>query len=229
VASSYLHGFRGYLQSDAYGPYNEIGEWEGVVHVGCLAHARRKFDEADKAAPKGSGAAKEILSLIRKIYGVEKELRANDELAAEEFLRLRREKAEPLFERLQSKLEKKREQVPPSSALGKAVLYALEVLPKVRRYLDVHHLTPDNNSAERAIRPFVVGRKNWQFADTPSGAHASAAFYSLIESAKGATLSPYWYIRYVLQKLPEVEESGQWESLLPENFSADDLMIPSYL
>ena len=228
VARSYLNGFQGYLQSDAYGPYNTIGQWEGVVHVGCLAHVRRKFDEADKATPKGSGAAKEILSLIRKIYGVEKEL-GGKSLSREEFLRLRREKAEPLFEGLQRKLEKKHEQVPPSTALGRAVEYALEVLPKVRRYLDVYHLTPDNNAAERAIRPFVVGRKNWQFSDTPSGAHASAAFYSLIETAKGASLQPYWYIRYVLQKLPEVEETGAWESLLPENFSAEDLKTPSFL
>ena len=229
VAENYLRGFHGYLQSDAYGPYNKIGEWDGVVHVGCLAHARRKFDEANKAASNGSAAAKEVLSIISKIYRVEKELRAQEHLCEEEFLCRRREMAEPLFEKLEAHLRKKVEQVPPSTALGKAVVYALDVLPKVRRYLDLYHLTPDNNAAERAIRPFVVGRKNWQFADTPRGAHASATFYSLIESAKGASLKPYWYIRYVLQKLPEVEKTGEWESLLPENFSAEDLKTPSYL
>ena len=65
--------------------------------------------------------------------------------------------------------------------------------------------------------------------DTPSGAHTSAAFYSLIESAKGASLKPYWYIRYVLQKLPEVEKSSEWRSLIPENLSSDDLKTSSCL
>ncbi|RKX76930.1 MAG: hypothetical protein DRP87_10555 [Spirochaetes bacterium] len=82
-------------------------------------------------------------------------------------------------------------------------------------------------AAERVIRPFVVGRKNWLFADTPRGAHASAAFYSLIETAKSASLEPYWYIRYVLQKLPYVEETGEWESLLPENLTQEMLLTPS--
>src|SRR6056297_845804 len=229
VAERYLSDFTGYLQSDAYGPYNKIGECEGVVHIGCLAHARRKFDEADKAASKGSAASKEILSMINKIYRVERELRAVEGLSEDEFLRQRREKAEPLFTKLEMHLEEEVEQVPPSTALGKAIAYSSSVLPKVRRYLDLYHLTPDNNASERAIRSFVVGRRNWMFSNTPRGAHASAAFYSLIESAKGASLKPYWYIRYVLQKLPEVEKTGNWQSLLPENFSADDLKTPSYL
>ncbi|WP_319558911.1 IS66 family transposase [Marispirochaeta sp.] len=140
VAENYLAAFKGYLQSDAYGPYNNIGEWDGVVHVGCLAHVGRKFDEADKAAAKGSAAAKEVLSMIGKIYRVEKELRAVEDLSQNEFLRRRREKAEPLFDKLEKHLGKKVEQVPPSTALGKAVSYAVVVLPKVRSYLDLYHL-----------------------------------------------------------------------------------------
>ena len=83
-------------------------------------------------------------------------------------------------------------------------------------------------AAELAIRPFVVGRKNWLFCDTPKGARASAAFYSLIESAKSASLEPYWYIRYVLGELPEIEENGNWDLLLPENITAKKIHTPSF-
>jgi len=127
------------------------------------------------------------------------------------------------LEKLENKLEEKVARVPPSTALGRAVSYSKEVLPRIIKYVELAALTPDNNAAERSIRPFVLGRKNWLFCDTPRGAHASAAFYSLIESAKSASLEPYWYIRYVLGKLPHIEESGNWESFLPENVTTEIL------
>lgn len=226
IARSYLAGYEGHLQTDGYEAYNRIGEKEGIVHVGCLAHARRKFDEASKVTG-GSPASREFLSLIGQIYRVEKELRSNESLSKEEFLQQRRERAGPFLEKLKKKLEEKEQRVAPSTALGRAVNYTLEVLPRIVRYLDLHCLTPDNNVCERAIRPFVIGRKNWLFADTPRGAHASAAFYSLIETAKSASLEPYWYIRYLLQKLPDVEKTGKWESLLPENLTQEMLLTPS--
>ena len=224
IARSYLTGYRGYLQTDGYDGYTQIGAWEGIVHVGCLAHARRKFDEAVKG---GSSAAREFIALIGKIYRVEKELRGK-ELSDEQFVALRSGQAAPLLEELEKKLEKKTAQVPPSTALGRAVNYAQEVLPRMKRYLELAWLTPDNNAAERAIRPFVIGRKNWLFSDTPKGAHASAAFYSLTESAKSASLEPYWYIRYVLQKVPEIEENNNWDLLLPENTTPEKLHSTSF-
>ena len=124
-----------------------------------------------------------------------------------------------MMTKLQRILEKKALVVTPSSAFGKAVAYALEQLPKIKQYASVPSATLDNNATERAIRPFVIGRGNWKFADTPSGAHASAAWYSLIESAKASGLDPAEYITYVLDHLIETEQSGQWENLLPENIS----------
>ena len=164
----------------------------------------------------GSPAAREFIALIAKIYRVEKELRGKA-LSDDQFVATRIRQAGPLLDKLEKKLEKKVAQVPPSTALGRAVTYTLDVLPKIKRYVDLAVLTPDNNAAERSIRPFVLGRKNWLFCDTPRGAHASAAFYSLIESAKEADLEPYWYIRYILEKLPEVEDTGNWAPLLPGN------------
>ena len=224
IARSYLTGYTGYLQTDGYDGYTQIGEWEGIVHVGCLAHVRRKFDEAVKG---GSSAAREFISLIGKIYRMEKELRGQ-EISDDEFIALRARQIVPLLEELEKKLIKKATQVPPSTALGRAVNYALEVMPRIRRYVELAFLTPDNNAAELAIRPFVVGRKNWLFCDTPKGARASAAFYSLIESAKSASLEPYWYIRYVLGELPEIEENGNWDLLLPENITAKKIHTPSF-
>jgi transposase len=225
VPTRYLTGYRGYLQTDGYAGYEQIAADENITHVLCLAHARRKFDEATKVSG-GSPAAREFIALIQRIYRVERELREQD-LSNDEFLAERQTQTEPLLDNLKQRLEKKERQVPPSTALGKAVSYTLKALPKIQNYLDLACLTPDNNAAERAIRPFVIGRKNWLHADTPSGAHASAAFYSLIESAKSASLDPYWYIRYLLQHLPKLEKTADWQSMLPAKFSAVDLLTPS--
>lgn len=225
VPTRYLAGYRGYLQTDGYAGYEEIAADEHITHILCLAHARRKFDEATKVSG-GSPTAREFIALIQKIYRVERELREKG-LPDEEFIELRRRQAEPLLDKLKAQLEKKSLQVPPSTALGRAVGYTMKALPKIERYLELACLTPDNNAAERAIRPFVIGRKNWLHADTPSGAHASAAFYSLIESAKSASLDPYWYIRYLLQNLTQLEKTAEWHRMLPAKLSAEDLLTPS--
>jgi transposase len=100
--------------------------------------------------------------------------------------------------------------VPPQTALGKAVSYALDQWPRLVRYPECPLLTPDNNEAERAIRPFTVGRKNWVISGSPRGAFASATLYSFIETAKVNGVEPYYYLRYVLTALP---------GLLPWNIS----------
>lgn len=222
VARDYLKDYKGFLQTDGYEAYRQIGEAEGVIHVGCLAHARRKFDEASKVSG-GSRSAMEFIAIIQKIYLAEKALHGMKNEDRDEYVRLRKEQVLPLFEKLEKQVEKKLSQVTPSTALGKAVTYLADVLPRIVRYLDSPYLTPDTNAVERVIRPFAVGRKNWLFADTPRGAHASAALYSLIETAKASSLEPYWYIRYVLQYLPTVERTGDWKALLPGKLDQDML------
>ena len=222
VPSSYLKRYEGFLQTDAYKGYLAVVESEKIVHVLCLAHVRRKFDEATKVKG-GSPAAREIMAIIQKIYQIEKDLRQRN-LKDHIFLEERKKATKPIFEKLDHHLEKKVKQVAPSTALGCALSYAIKTLPKVKNYLELACLTPDNNAAERAIRPFVVGRKNWLHADTPRGAHASACFYSLIESAKLRGLEPYWYIRYVLKNLPTIESNGDWQSLLPYTVSQNDIL-----
>lgn len=216
VPLSYLSGYKGYLQTDGYEGYTRIGSALDITHVGCLAHVRREFMDALKAA-KGVGSAHEAVSRIGKIYQVEQDLRRQG-YPADEFIRLRKEKAGPLLSAFHTWLSQKAMTATPSGQLGKAVSYALSEWPKIIRYLEHAALTPDNNVAERAIRPFVIGRRNWLFSDTPRGAHASAAWYSLIETAKLNGIEPYYYIRDIVNKCPLIVSDDEWEEFLPERY-----------
>ena len=122
---------------------------------------------------------------------------------------------QPVLDTFHGWLQDKRDQVLPGSALGKAVAFALGEWPKLIRYLEHPQLTPDNNACEQAIRPFVVGRKNWLFSGSPRGAKASATLYSLIETAKANRREPYWYLRELFEKLPHARTRADYLTLLP--------------
>lgn len=111
----------------------------------------------------------------------------------------------------------------PKSALGKAISYTLGQWDRLIRYMDDVFITPDNNRAENAIRPFVLGRKNWLFSDTPKGAKASAAFYSLIETAKANGIEPNSYLKYIFTKLPRSKNTDDLKVLLPQYLDRDDM------
>jgi len=208
-----LQDYRGFVQTDGYEGYEELGRQPGITHVGCWAHVRRKFFEA-KVVSKQSGSADEALASIDKLFSLERELRAQD-LAPEVFLQRRREQVQPLFQRLRTWLENRQPQVPPSTLLGKAIGYAVAQWPKLVRYLDSTWLKPDNNACEQAIRPFVIGRNNWVISGSPAGASASAAWYSLIETSKLNGVEPYLYLRCILSRLPESENPQAFIPLLP--------------
>jgi transposase len=209
-----LEGCTTYLQTDGYEVYDQIaGEEPGITLVGCWAHARRRFHDAKKASKK-AGAADEGIKYIRKLYQIETELRAVD-LSDKLFVTKRRERVEPVLESFKEWLTKKSETVLPSSLVGKAVGYNLGQWNRLVRYLDRAELTPDNNVAENAIRPFVLGRKNFLFSGSPRGATASCNLYSIIETAKQNGMNPYGYLYYILSRLPDVETTGEWETLLP--------------
>ena len=116
----------------------------------------------------------------------------------------------------------------PKSLLGKAVNYTLGQWTRLLVYLDHPDMTPDNNLAENAIRPFVIGRKNWLFAGTPDGAKASADLYSLIETAKANNLEPYKYMRYLFEKIPFTESEEDFKALLPMNLIPEQLLLPDH-
>jgi hypothetical protein len=213
VPQRLLAGYRGYLMTDDYAGYNAIAGQEGVERLGCWAHARRKFVDAQKAQPKGkTGRADMALSLINKLYGVERYGKDLDDASR---LQLRQCQSEPVLQKLKAWLDKAHPQVTPQSVLGRAVGYLASNWHKLIRYTEGGHLPIDNNPAERAIRPFVIGRKNWLFSDTPRGANASALIYSLIETAKANGQEPYAWLRHVLERLPLATTVEDYEALLP--------------
>jgi transposase len=208
-----LDGFVGYLQADGYEGYNAICATKGVIRLGCMAHARRKFFEAGQASSE-KGVAKMFLDEIAKLYEIERRM---DKRPSAEVFTVRQREAKPILETIQTWLEDHRHRVPPQSTLGKAIGYAFNEWPYLIRYLDAGHLRIDNNFVENKIRPFALGRKNWLFSSTPEGARASASLYSLIETAKANGLNPFRYLRHVFEKLPRATTLEQTEVLLPYN------------
>jgi transposase len=213
-----LEGYRGYVQVDGYDGYNAVGLRSDIVLVGCMAHARRKFDEAVKAQgvdrdnPEKIGKAMEGLRYLQALYRIERECKGS---FSEERYSVRQQKAKPLFETLRAWLDAALPTVVPQSMTGKALTYLHNQWPKLIRYLDDGRLSIDNNRVENAIRPFVIGRRNWLFSDTVRGAQSSANLYSLIETAKANGLEPYAYLRHLFTELPKAQTLEQIEALLP--------------
>jgi len=225
VAADFLGDYRGYVQTDGYSGYNFLDSKPGIVHVGCWAHVRRKFFEVVKGKVKSKGAmgkAGEALRTIRALYAIESDVRER-ELCPEEVYRERQEKAKPILNKFELWVKETAPKVPPKSKLGKAMLYTLAQWPRLVRYLEDGILNIDNNWIENSVRPFAVGRKNWLFADRPEGAEASAAMYSIIETAKHNKLEPYHYLCYLFDRLPYAHTRDEFKKLLPQNLTPEIL------
>ena len=205
----FLNGFKGYLQVDGYSGYNRLEE---ITLVGCWAHARRKFDEALKVLPPekkdADVAAKRGLEFCNRLFALERELK---KVSPEERYRIRLKRGRPIVDEFKEWLDYQRPKVLPKSAFGQAIGYSLKQWQKL--------------NAERSIKPFVIGRKNWLFANTPRGAKASATIYSIVETAKENGLNPFAYLQYLFEQLPNIDLNDQcaldellpWsESLLPK-------------
>ena len=226
VPAQLLKDFQGILQTDGYEGYSGVAKRNDIVSVGCLAHARRRFDEALKAQKKKGrgGLASQGFEFIQRIYRVEREARERN-LDAEARKALREEKAKPVWNAFRQWLDGALGQVPPKSLTGKALAYTDKQWPRLIRSLDDGRIEVDNNLCENAIRPFVMGRKAWLFADTPAGAEASARLYSLVETAKAHGLEPYDYLKRIFEELPAAvaaEDDDAITRLLPWNVAATD-------
>ncbi len=218
-----LDGFTGTIQTDGYAGYNAVVNQNDLVHLGCWAHARRKFSEAVKAQGKGknkkTGKAQRGLAFIQKLYKIEKELlnKTTDERFNE-----RQKQSQPVLDKLKTWLNESIVTVPPQSAVGKALHYLNNEWDKLIRYTNDGRYLMDNNLAENAIRPFVIGRKNWLFSQSVKGVKASANLYSLIETAKSNRLEPYAYLRVLFAKLSQATTVEEIESLLPGNIVLEE-------
>jgi len=221
VPKRLLEGCSGALITDGHEPYAAAAAAHGLVHAGCFAHVRRKYDEAIKAQPTATGQAKTALAFIRELYAIERQMNERDiPVAAEERLATRRERSAPVMNALRAWLEALEPQVPPETRLGRALRYTLNQWPKLVAFLDHGEIPLDNNRCENAIRPFVIGRKGWLFADTVPGARASATLYSLVETAKANGLEPHAYLSAVFTRLPHLTTVEEYEALLPWNLKA---------
>jgi len=224
VPKRLLRGFEGFLQTDGYEGYSAIGREPKVVHVGCWAHARRKFDEALRGQKSKSkkktkktareSVARQAMGQIQALYRIEKKL---NDVSPEERHRVRQAESLPLVEALREWLDDSIDRVPPQSLTGKAMAYLDRQWPKLVRVFEDARIPLDTNRVENVIRPFVVGRKNWLFADTTAGARASANLYGLIETAKANGIEPWAYLRHVFDALPRATSPDQIEALLPQN------------
>ena len=218
VAKQLLSGYSGYVQADGYSGYKWIDSEQHIHRVGCWAHARRKFYDAIKVLGKNAkpGISHQALKFIKQLYKIERKA-VDDGLNANEIYKLRQSNAIPILNEFKQKLEKWNKTIPGSLLSGKAVNYTLNDWGALIRYTEDGRIPIDNNIAENAIRPFVVGRKNWLFSNTPNGAEASATIYSIVETAKANKIDPYWYFRILLQKIPKIKNKDELIKLLPQN------------
>ena len=204
----FLKDFKGFVHSDGYSGYNKL---TGITRCGCWAHLRRKFIEA---IPKKTGTNEPLTNAeigrdyCNQLFEIERDLK---HLSPEDRRLKRLELEKPILEAFWCWLENLN--VLNGSALGKAVTYAKNQRKYMENYLLDGRCSISNNAAENAIRPFTVGRKNWLFADTPKGASASAAVYSIIETAKANGLNVYTYLEYLLLYMPDTDWCNYPEEL----------------
>lgn len=212
---SFLSGFKGYLQTDGYGAY---GKLTGVTLAGCWSHARRKFTEALKALPAEQRdkpvAASIGLGYCNKLFAIERQLKP---LSDQERYDKRLELSKPLLEEFHAWLKRQRQLTLPKSTFGQAIVYCLNQWSALNTFLLDGRLEIDNNRAERSIKLFVIGRKNFIFSNTPRGARGSAIIYSIVETAKENNLKPYDYLTHLFKMLPNIDTGNQAavDSLMP--------------
>ena len=225
VAVRLLDDFEGVLQADGFSGYSKVCKENSLTRIGCWDHARRKFVDADKSADSKAKAKKGtvsktdvVLSYIRKLYRVESNIADKTD---EERLKARQEISMPILNEFKQWLEKNAGKVMKGSALRKAIDYTLNQWQYLIGYCERGGLMSSNIMAENAIRPFAIGRKNWLFADTRKGAEASAACYSLIETAKANNLAPQAYIKHILDHIATADTLEKLELLLPWNVKLD--------
>jgi transposase len=196
----FLRGFQGYLQCDAYSGYDELVRLSKgtVVAVGCWAHVRRKFVEAQKASPR---EAHEAVARIRQLYEVER--RAKEQSLSDiALLQYRREQAKPLLDSFADWLEVERVQAIPRTPLAEAIGYAINQWPTLTVYGRDGRLAIDNNTAERAIKPFAIGRKNWLFFGSDQGGRTLATLASFTATCQQFGVEPWRWLRDTLTQLP---------------------------
>ncbi len=207
-----LKDYRGALQADGYAGYEAFEKQPGMTLLACMAHARRKFDEALK---NDKVRAEHALKLIQQLYVIERQAR-EEHMNAGERKSLRQEKASPVLAELHGWLKENIIQTLPKSAIGIAMAYTLHLWPRLIRYMDDGRYEIDNNLIENSIRPVALGRKNYLFAGSHEGAQRAAIMYSFLGTCKINNIEPFEWLSTVLKRIPD-HSIQRLEELLPQN------------
>ena len=219
---AFLEGYKGHLTTDGYAAYHSLDE--EIQVTGCMAHCRRKFNDALTIIPKDKHKgtlAYEVMKRIALLYQIEDLAEGK---TADERLKMRQEESKPIFEALFDKLNEVLPATDSKSKISEAIRYALNQKSYLEKFLEDGNIPIDNNACERAIRPFANGRKAWLFCNTANGAEASAIIYSIVETAKVNNLRPYDYLKHVLEVMPKhidgtdrsfIQDLLPWSDKLP--------------
>lgn len=229
----YLSEYSGYLTTDGYQAYHGLDA--RIVVSGCFSHARRKFDECLKSVPekerKGT-TADEAIKRIGLLYKIETLLK---DKSPEKRYEERLKQSKPVIDAYFQWLHSMSNAINSGSMIGKAINYSLNQQQYLERYLLDGSISIDNNAAERAIRIFATGRKNWEFCNTPNGAKASAIIYSITETAKANGLKPYDYLVHVLENIPRhymgtsrdfLQDLMPWSDKIPQSCKSKKNIAP---
>jgi transposase len=226
IPSTLFKEFGGYLQTDGYAGYDTVVKTNNITQLACWAHARRKFADIVKSGVSDAQSkeyAQEAVTLIRKLYKIEKEIQ--DDPPDKKYL-ARQERSKPIIDTIRVWLDAhffKAQEL--GGAIAGAFVYLNNQFAKLCVYIEDGRLHIDNNRAENHIRPMVLGRKNWLFASSVEGANAIATWYTLIETAKANGLEPYHYLKHLMTELPYYQRDGRdIEPLLPWNVEGEDIV-----
>jgi transposase len=216
---TFLGDYRGILMSDGYSAWRTL---KGATHVGCMAHARRRFVDALKARKKPGGPPAQALKFFDQLYRIERQARDekpdDGETQADYMRRFRQKHSVPVLNALKAWLNAIAPKLVPDTKLEDAVSYALSQWEYLTRYTEDGRMPIDNNLLERDIRIFATGRKSWLFSDTVQGARASAVIYSLMLTCRACRVEPFAWLRHVLTELPQRPGDADIDDLLPFNF-----------
>ncbi|MCP4474366.1 MAG: IS66 family transposase [Gammaproteobacteria bacterium] len=210
VPQDVLKDFQGCLQTDGYAGYDQLGKSKGIIHIGCMAHARRKFDVAKD---NDYELASYALAQIQCLYAIESKAK-EEGLDVEQTTLLRSKEAIPILTQLKSWLEQQYPNVLPKSAIGKAISYTLKQWPLLIKYTQNGEWLIDNNEVENKIRPLALGRKNYLFAGSHEAAQQAAMMYSFFGTCKLNNIEPLEWLTNTLRKIPD-HKINQLHELLP--------------
>lgn len=221
VVVELLRDFRGAVQSDGYGAYEVYEKKDGVLLLGCWAHARRKFEQALNHDPP---RAKFAMEQIQKLYALERRMKDED-LSKEEIERLRKKEAYPILRAFEVWLEMNLSSVTPASSIGRAIKYTYGIYPRLVRYVIDGRYRIDNNLAENAVRPLALGRKNYMFCQNHEAAGRTAMIYSLLGTCKIQGINPVIWLTDVLSRIQE-HSVLRLDELLPDRWMPVGLSSP---